>query len=556
MRRRTALFALALAALPSVARADWPVDGVQLSTAAGGRDNFAAQLFRDASSDVLIDWRRQNNAAIELVQRVTAAGAIAPGWPTDAVTLDFDWLPHASALDGAGGLFEVTATSDVYLERTPSNAVQTYTGPFGVSGDLKSYPGIVSDGTGGCYVGWPGQNAASPYWAVTRMQSDGTAHPGWPAEGLQVATGTGSMGLGQAPGLLLDPLGGVYVVWVGSFARMKRYNADGTLGPGWGISGRVLAPTAPDFARPTALVLSGSDHVIAMWYDKPTAPIVTRVLLRRIDRNGHFDPAWPLGGVELLSSTQSIKSLGMVPDGLGGVWAFWEMASTPYLMHYQSNGTLAPGFPGLTSPLDAAAQYTGNLYAARGGNDGLTVGWTDSRASRPGVRVRWIRGDGTPDPAEPDSARAATPHYPPDPTGPLRAFHRGLLDDGQGGAYVAWDYRDGPLWELMYLGHLAPPPVLGVGPGPDVRTTLALRSVTPNPASREAQVRFTLAGPGPARLELLDIAGRRVRSIDVPGTRSEQVVRFEDLGRLPPGLYVVRLAQGGATRSARVAIVR
>lgn len=508
--------------------------------------------------DVLIDWRTHNNAMTEIVQRVTAAGAIAPGWPAGAVRLNYAWINHVSAADGAGGLFEAYEQSDIGLERTRGDAVQLpnatpYSWPVGNPGDLKLYPGIASDGAGGCYVGWAGQYfGATWYWVLNRMQSDGTASPDWPAEGLPVGSWTSPPAAG--PVLSQDPMGGVYVGWVGNGVRLKRYNGEGTLGAGWPSGGLLLAPTGTDVDKLIALVPSGSDHVIAMWNQTPSGSPATRVLLKRIGRDHIPDPAWPVSGVELMNSTQPIKSLGLVSDGQGDVWAFWETSSTPFVRHFQSSGT--PTFLSPVSPLDAAAQYVNDLYAVHGRDDGLIVGWTDSRPSRPGVRLRWIRSDGTPDPAEPDSARAASPHYPPDFMGPLRAFNRGLLDDGQGGAYVAWDYRAGPLWELVYLGHLGPSSVLGVAPGSTPRAALALRSVTPNPAAREVQVRFTLAEAGPARLELLDISGRLVRSLEVPGARSEQVARFEDLGRLLPGLYVVRLAQGGSARSARVAIVR
>ena len=84
---------------------------------------------------------------------------------------------------------------------------------------------------------------------------------------------------------------------------------------------------------------------------------------------------------------------------------------------------------------------------------------------------------------------------------------------------------------------------------------LELLAVAPNPVARDLTVRFTLAGDSPARLELLDLAGRRLRVREARGA-GEQSVRFEDLGRMEPGLYVVRLAQGAQVRSARVAVVR
>jgi hypothetical protein len=58
----------------------------------------------------------------------------------------------------------------------------------------------------------------------------------------------------------------------------------------------------------------------------------------------------------------------------------------------------------------------------------------------------------------------------------------------------------------------------------------------------------------PARLELLDIAGRRIASHEV-GAGQHTL----DLGggqRLAPGLYLVRLTQGANTRTTRVAMLK
>jgi hypothetical protein len=80
--------------------------------------------------------------------------------------------------------------------------------------------------------------------------------------------------------------------------------------------------------------------------------------------------------------------------------------------------------------------------------------------------------------------------------------------------------------------------------------------VTPNPAFGEFRVAFALDGASPATLELIDLAGRRLR--------------VERLGELPagehslplsgldvsPGLYWLRLAQGAKAVTRKVAVVR
>ena len=92
----------------------------------------------------------------------------------------------------------------------------------------------------------------------------------------------------------------------------------------------------------------------------------------------------------------------------------------------------------------------------------------------------------------------------------------------------------------------APPPV-----------AFALRGATPNPAARELALGFSLANSAPARLTLLDVAGRIVATREVgamgPGAH---VVRFTDLARLAPGVYLARLSQRGASVTTRIVIAR
>ncbi|HYM80339.1 MAG TPA: T9SS type A sorting domain-containing protein [Candidatus Limnocylindria bacterium] len=85
----------------------------------------------------------------------------------------------------------------------------------------------------------------------------------------------------------------------------------------------------------------------------------------------------------------------------------------------------------------------------------------------------------------------------------------------------------------------------------------ALQGARPNPTDRDLWIGFSLAGPEPATLELLDIAGRRVRERAV-GTlgAGSHLVNLNDGSPLQPGVYVVRLVQGERSLTARVSVIR
>ena len=105
-------------------------------------------------------------------------------------------------------------------------------------------------------------------------------------------------------------------------------------------------------------------------------------------------------------------------------------------------------------------------------------------------------------------------------------------------------------------------PVRAQGPAPWVdvpqRAELALEGMRPNPSEGgDGLIRFSLTGTGPARLELLDISGRRVAQQDLgsfgPGRHE---IRFDSGVRLAAGVYLLRLIEGKEIRTARAAVMR
>jgi hypothetical protein len=86
---------------------------------------------------------------------------------------------------------------------------------------------------------------------------------------------------------------------------------------------------------------------------------------------------------------------------------------------------------------------------------------------------------------------------------------------------------------------------------------LAIQAIRPNPAHERLRVWFVLPVAAPARLDLIDVTGRRVMSHDLgtlaPGLHDAPLA---DARELRPGLYLVRLSQGSAIATGKVSIVR
>jgi hypothetical protein len=87
--------------------------------------------------------------------------------------------------------------------------------------------------------------------------------------------------------------------------------------------------------------------------------------------------------------------------------------------------------------------------------------------------------------------------------------------------------------------------------------SLALEGLRPNPARARLIVSFTLPTAMPAKLELLDIQGRRMRAQDVgtlgPG---QHTLSLGNAGSVAPGLYFLRLTQGPTSLVSKAVIAR
>ena len=87
--------------------------------------------------------------------------------------------------------------------------------------------------------------------------------------------------------------------------------------------------------------------------------------------------------------------------------------------------------------------------------------------------------------------------------------------------------------------------------------TLTLALPAPNPARERMAVAFTLPSAAPARLEVIDVAGRRVSFRDAGALGAgRHSVAFTESAQWRPGIYLVRLTQGRSSLTAPVCIVR
>jgi len=101
------------------------------------------------------------------------------------------------------------------------------------------------------------------------------------------------------------------------------------------------------------------------------------------------------------------------------------------------------------------------------------------------------------------------------------------------------------------------PSLVDVAPPAPVAARFAIESVIPNPTNGAPHVIYSLVSWAPARLEMLDVAGRQVlaRDLGSPGPGRHEAQLGIDPAPVP-GVYWVRLSQAGRDVSHRVVFVR
>ena len=108
------------------------------------------------------------------------------------------------------------------------------------------------------------------------------------------------------------------------------------------------------------------------------------------------------------------------------------------------------------------------------------------------------------------------------------------------------------LWEFTWdPAPISQRPRAPRDPGP----LIAARS--PSPARGRIDVSLTLPDGAPARLELYDLAGRRIASRDLAQLGAGvHRMRLEESAGLSSGIYLIRLIRGGEVRTSRVVLLK
>ena len=536
----------ALLATPSPSRATWQLNGNPICTAPGAQSN--ARCAPDGTGGAVILWTDERRGAglIDLYgTRVRADGTIAPGWPTDGVELtssgDASWFSIVG--DGAGGLLAFwldAATAHAFVQHVGADGTLAPgfgTGgivlPIAVGGPSGHVLQAVTDGAGGAYVMWNRFNGAADAIYLTRVSGTGAIAPGWTASGVQ-----------QAYGDPANPLLGFAAVTIGADP-----GGGALTGALWDVNGGGLActftRTGPDGGAPAlyagvtsvasgpSLVADGAGGMFASW-TSTSAPLRC---MQHFLADGQW--AWP-------SPTAAPWSDDLLLDGSGGIYLFGHSPSPDQLVLSRRDASASIPPPWTAAGVVVSSAGTFTTFGAVCSGDLVYTAWSNGAAGANDVRACAV----TP-------AGAIAPGWVVNGNVVCNATGTQILTSmialPPTDALVAWaDTRSGGPDVYATRLYVNGPPTLAAPPSP-LPGTISL-ALAPDPAGALARVSFALPEPGPAAVEVLDLAGRVLVRVEVEARGGPQSLAL-DTARLPGGLYWARLRQAGRTTASRFAVV-
>lgn len=564
--RTTALCLTLLLGLASSAFAQWTPDGVKVCGFTGTQGRAVA--LPDGRGGATIAWEDYRNSTLgphTFVQRIDAAGV--PQWAQDGIRLRMfpsgDRNPKL-APDGRGGTI-VAFRADgggIYAQRIDAdgsmlwieNGVALFPGS-----EVFSLAGMVSDGAGGAIVAWIDNRDLNQDLYVQRVSADGVVL--WGNSGLPVCVADG---LQQPAYIVPDDHGGAILAWSDKRALTTDIYAqrvDETGSPLWLLDG-VPVCTESHYQEIGGLVAVGGGGAIVTWSDN-RGPNVVHIYAQRLNAVGKV--SWKPDGVLVSGEAYGQSRPVIARDGANGAIIAWEgdrnVGSDVRAQRIQASGrTLwTPG--GVT--LCTAAGYREFPEIVADGAGGAVITWSDTRGDdMTDIYGQRVNATGT--------AAWSLDGVALSTSGSARLVQ--TTTDSSGGAIVVWNDISNGVDQDVFANHVDANGSVATAlyrkeltvaqqssAAPSVGAVLSPNS--PNPFSVSTHFDLSLVDEGGATVDVFDVAGRRVRHLDIArGNAALVTVAFDgrdDQGRpLPSGVYFYRATTAGAHLTRKMLLLR
>lgn len=551
---------------PVRVHAAWHADGVPICTET--HDQNAPAIVSDGAQGANVIWADRRFGEDLFAQRIDGTGMTV--WTPDGLSVCSEshqqlapialpaagngavvfWADHregnydiyAQRVDGAGGLYWFA--NGIPISRGPDDETRplaTFDGSVGIIQPV------------GWNVLWVNDDGTSFDLKMNRVDFNADLRVSANLGGTTLVSNITTLG---SVAMATDGVGtasvpkGAVVAWSeirsggaqGYDIFARRMNGSGT--PQWPSGGVAVCDVDGDQENP-AIANVGTSVIIA-WDDTRSSD--RNIWAQKLDASG--SPQWLADGVLVCQFSGAQHSPRLVSDNAGGVIAVWtdvrSGTSKIYAQRLDGNGQR------LWAPADGIALCTANgtqqgPAVVTDGAGGVIVAWQDRRNG--------VEFDLFAQRVDPNGSLLWGPGAAPITQAAGNQESVTLVSDAQSGAIAAWtDRRSGN--PDIYANRITSNGTVDVPFGTPTAFRFAFASSNPS----RGDMRMTLDLPQPSRVtaEVLDVAGRRLRRLDMGSELGAGVHPLfwdgaDEAGtRLPPGLFYVRVRAGAETSVIRV----
>ena len=303
----------------------WTANGVALCTKPGRQNQQV--ITSDGSGGAIITWQDERNYNWDIyAARIDASGTIL--WAPDGVPVctapSSQQIPMITS-DGSGGAIITywdlrNGNWDIYAQRLDASGAPQWT-PNGVAICTNSVsqwrPQIVSDGSGGAFIGW--EDPRSGNYDIYLQHVDGSGAVSWAPNGVNICAATGDQ---RVIDMTDDGLGGTCITWQdrrsGSPAiYAQRVDAAGSAL--WTSDGLAICTSAGTVVYPS-IGLTSANNIVVAWFENRTGDI--DIFVQSVTSAGSIQ--WTADGLALCVAPGNQDYPVLASDGLGGATVAWR----------------------------------------------------------------------------------------------------------------------------------------------------------------------------------------------------------------------------------------
>ncbi|MFN8587851.1 MAG: hypothetical protein U0704_08595 [Candidatus Eisenbacteria bacterium] len=311
----------------------WPADAKLLCTATALQEKPA--IATDGAGGAFVVWNDRRSGFMALyATRVQGNGAFAPGWADSGRQLapfTRDTCAATIASDGAGGALVAwvvvgPASDTVHVQRlTATGAVAAGWPANGAiacaAAGRREQLALAATAEGGAWLAWTDRRGADADVYATRITGAGVRAGGWSVNGDALASGAGAQTTCRVAALPGDVA--VFGWADAGDIRAAARTANGAIAAGWPAGGTDVCTAAGEQSAPL-LTADATGGVLVAWTDARDFATSARDLYAlRLATDGSRAPGWPANGHPFCTHSADQSAAAIVPDGTGGALAAW-----------------------------------------------------------------------------------------------------------------------------------------------------------------------------------------------------------------------------------------